>query len=168
MKCCFIGHKKITITNELENKLSRILIILIKRYNVDTFLFGDRSEFNDFCLKIVKNLKKEYSNIKMISYPSNDWYKGQEKENIEFNKKILKNEITDYDNYIYLNYYGKFAYVERNEKMILDADYCIFYYDKNYIAKHRYKIGVTRKSGTKVAFDFATKHKKKIINLVEN
>lgn len=52
--------------------------------------------------------------------------------------------------------------------MIKDSDYCIFYYDKNYIAKHRYKIDITRKSGTKVAYEFAIKCQKKIINLFEN
>ena len=107
MNCCFIGHKKITITNELKSKLNRILIVLIRRYKVDTFLFGDRSEFNDFSLDVVKSLKNIYPYIKIIKYPSNDWYKGQEKENVEFNKIVLKNEITDFDEYVYLNYYDK-------------------------------------------------------------
>lgn len=168
MNCCFIGHKKITITNELKSKLNRILIVLINRYKVDTFLFGDRSEFNDFSLDVVKTLKNIYPYIKIIKYPSNDWYKGQEKENVEFNKIVLKNEIIDFDEYVYLNYYGKFSYVQRNEKMIMDSDYCVFYYNKNYVAQHRYKIGVARKSGTQVAFDFAKKHKKKIVNLFVN
>lgn len=108
MKCCFIGHKEIHNINELKDKLNRILIELIQRYNVDNFLFGDKSKFNDLALEVVKNLKNNFSFIKLINYPSNDWYKGQENENIEFNKKFLKREITKFNKYVYLDYYGKY------------------------------------------------------------
>ena len=55
--CCFFGHRKIDETEELKNKLSEIIENLIVNENVDTFLFGSKSEFDDLCHKIVTNLK---------------------------------------------------------------------------------------------------------------
>ena len=166
--CCFIGHRKIENIEKIKTNLIRIINILIKRYNVNNFLFGDKSDFNNLCLEIVMTIKKDFPFIKLISYPSNDWYKGQEKENLEFNKRVLKKDLIDFDDYVYLDYYGKFSYVQRNEKMINNSDYCIFYYDKDYTPKNKTnKLTnlVGRKSGTQIAFEYANKKKKKIINI---
>lgn len=64
--CCFIGHRKIKVTDELVCHLEEIIKSLIVTEKVDTFLFGSRSEFNELCLNIVTNLKKKYSHIKRI------------------------------------------------------------------------------------------------------
>ena len=55
--------------------------------------------------------------------------------------------------------YVRAVYVERNCEMIQNSRYCIVYYDENNAPK-------TRKSGTKIALDFATKLNKKIIVLL--
>ena len=55
--CCFFGHRKIDETAELKNRLYEIIENLIVNENVDTFLFGSKSEFDDLCHKIVTNLK---------------------------------------------------------------------------------------------------------------
>ena len=52
---------------------------------------------------------------------------------------------------------GRAAYVERNCEMIDNSDFCVFYYDGKYTA-------AKRKSGTKIAYDYAVKKKKQIIN----
>ena len=54
--------------------------------------------------------------------------------------------------------YVRAVYVERNCEMIQNSRYCIVYYDENNAPK-------TRKSGTKIALDFATKLNKEIIVL---
>ncbi len=54
---------------------------------------------------------------------------------------------------------GRASYVERNQAMINDSDFCIFYYNKNYIPKTK------TKSGTKIAYEYALRKKKNIINL---
>ncbi len=56
--CSFVGHRKIEITNELKQDLKSIIEAMITEYNVTNFLFGTRSEFNDLCLEIVTDLKK--------------------------------------------------------------------------------------------------------------
>ena len=61
--CCFIGHRKIERTKELEDRVFNLVEDLIQNSNVDTFLFGSRSEFNDLCYEIVSFLKEKYPNI---------------------------------------------------------------------------------------------------------
>ena len=64
---------------------------------------------------------------------------------------------------------GKASYVERNQEMINKSDYCIVYYDENYLPLRRRnsKRDLTDyqpKTGTAVAYNYAIKKKKKIIN----
>ena len=54
--CCFFGHRKITKTEELRDKLYAVVENLIKDYEVYTFLFGSKSEFDDLCFSIVTKL----------------------------------------------------------------------------------------------------------------
>ena len=49
--CCFIGHREIKETKELISKLFETVEKLILEENVDTFLFGSKSYFNNLCLK---------------------------------------------------------------------------------------------------------------------
>ena len=68
---------------------------------------------------------------------------------------------------------GKAAYVERNYHMIDKADLCIFYYDENYKPplKPATRGRITRdqpKSGTKIAYEYAIRQQKEIINLSAN
>ena len=51
---------------------------------------------------------------------------------------------------------GRAAYVERNYEMINKSKFCIVYYDEQ-------NAPTTRKSGTKIALDYAVKQSKKII-----
>ena len=65
---------------------------------------------------------------------------------------------------------GKASYVERNQDMINNANYCIIYYNENYTPPKRKKskrdlVEYQPKSGTRIAYDFAVKKKKEIINI---
>jgi len=65
---------------------------------------------------------------------------------------------------------GKAAYVERNQAMIRASDFCVFYYNNEYLPASRKesKKAITSyqpKSGTGLAFDYAKAHGKTIINL---
>ena len=55
--CCFIGHRKIYLTKELEEKTKNVIENLIINKEVTTFLFGSKSEFDSLCHKIVTDLK---------------------------------------------------------------------------------------------------------------
>lgn len=58
--CCFIGHRNVKKTAKLREKLTDTLRWLITEKEVDKFLFGSKSNFDDFCQEIVKGLKEEY------------------------------------------------------------------------------------------------------------
>ena len=61
--CSFFGHRKIDINNNLKQILKNYVEELITQHNVQTFLFGSRSNFNDLCHSVVSQLKEKYQNI---------------------------------------------------------------------------------------------------------
>ena len=148
--CCFIGHREINVTDELKEKLRVVIECLIVDENIDTFLFGSKSQFDDLCYDIVTEIKKKYPHIKRIfvraEYPyideSYEAYLLESYEDTYFPKSVLGA--------------GKASYVKRNCEMIENSRFCIVYYKKDYSRKGR-------KSGTKIAFDYAEKKKKTII-----
>ena len=151
--CCFFGHRTINETEKLKSNLIKIIEKLITDENVDTFLFGSKSRFNSFCQETVTELKEKYPHIKRIyvraEYPHiNEHYKNY----------LLKSYEDTYYPQNILNS-GKAAYVERNYEMINNSYYCIVYYDET-------NTPTTRKSGTKIALDYAIKKRKKIINIL--
>ena len=150
--CCFIGHRKINETEELKQKLAEIIENLIENENVDTFLFGSKSKFNDLCRHTVTELKKKYLNVKRIfvraEYPYiNDNYRDyllQFYEDTYYPEKVLNS--------------GKASYVERNIEMIDNSKFCVVYYDENYSPGNR-------KSGTRIAYEYAVGKRKRVINV---
>ena len=148
--CSFFGHRIINETEELKIRLFKIIERLITEENVYTFLFGSKSRFNDLCHEIVSQIKEEYPYIKRIyvraEYPViSDSYQ----------EYLLKSyEDTYYPESIIGS--GRAVYVERNCEMINKSQFCIFYYNEDYIP-------ATRKSGTKIALDYALKQNKKVI-----
>lgn len=138
--CSFFGHRKIVITEELKEKVKRVIEDLIVNHNVLTFLFGSRSDFDHLCHLVVTELKEKYPNIKRLSYTCRSetctleserayWeevysYFRKEKETLLGIEEEIEHK-TKYTS-------GRVSYVERNQAMINDSDYCIFYYDENY------------------------------------
>ena len=165
--CCFFGHRKIDETQELKNKLCEIIENLIVNENVDTFLFGSKSQFDDLCHKIVTELKEKYPHIRRVYVRSAfqhipDWYEDSLLEYYEetyFPEKIENS--------------GRASYVERNQEMINKSDFCVVYYDENYLPPRRRNsrrdlFDYQPKSGTAVAYDYATAKKKTVINTFKN
>lgn len=176
--CSFFGHRDIEITEELRQKVKNIVEDLILKHNVLVFLFGSRSNFDTLCHLVVTDLKEEYKDIKRIAY------------NCKSETCIFENERTrweDLRSFFHLQNLslpcveeefehktkytsGKASYVERNQAMINDSDYCVFYYDKDYKPKTR-KRSMRKdcffqpKSGTALAYAYAKQKKKTIINL---
>lgn len=148
--CCFFGHRKIIETEELKSALSITIEKLITEEKVDTFLFGSKSRFDSLCLEIVTKIKEKYPHIKRI-------YVRAEFPIINYSYKayLLENyEDTYYPEKIKGS--GRAVYVERNYEMIDNSRFCIVYYDEP-------NAPTNRKSGTKIALDYAAKHKKDII-----
>ncbi|MBR4100007.1 MAG: DUF1273 family protein [Clostridia bacterium] len=150
--CCFFGHRKIDETEELKVKLNEIIEKLIVEKQVDTFLFGSKSRFNSLCLELVTKIKEKHPHIKRVyvraEYPHiSEQYKNYLLENYEdtyYPKKMINS--------------GRAVYVERNYEMINNSQFCIFFYDEKYSP-------TTRKSGTKIALEYAIKKQKHIIIL---
>ena len=165
--CCFFGHRKIEETDELKEKLNDEIERLIIDKKVDTFLFGSKSEFDGLCLRTVTKLKEKYPHIKRIYVRSS----YQHIHNSYKNYLLESYEDTYYPEHIVNS--GRASYVERNQEMINRSDFCVVYYDKNYIPPRRKnsKRDLTDyqpKSGTAVAYDYAIMKKKEIINILKN
>ncbi len=151
--CCFFGHRKINETEQLKAKLVEIIEQLIVEEKIDTFLFGSKSRFNSLCLELVTEIKEKYPYIKRIyvraEYPYiSEQYKNYLLESYEdtyYPEKILNA--------------GRASYIKRNYKMIDNSRYCVVYYNE-------LNIPTTRKSGTKIALDYAIKKCKNIINVL--
>lgn len=148
--CCFFGHRTINETEELKIKLTDTLEKLITDEGVNTFLFGSKSRFNNLCLELVTKLKQKYPHIKRVyvraEYPIID----------EAYKTYLLNSYED-------TYYpeklagaGRAVYVERNCEMISESRFCIAYFEETELPTHR-------KSGTKIALDYAIKREREVI-----
>lgn len=160
MRVCFIGHRNIEKTDELISLLRDTIVTLIDK-GVTTFLFGSKSEFDNLSWKIVTELKKNYPLIKRVyvraAYQfidkSYEEYILQSYEETYFPPK-LENA-------------GRFSYVERNYEMIDNSTYCVFYYNEDYIPPQNRNtlLPSSNNSGTKIAYEYATKKKKIIINL---
>ena len=159
----FIGHRKLPQNYDLYLKLKQIILDLIDNENADTFLFGSKSAFDDLCLQVVTEIKAIRPNIKCIyvrsSYPhidqSYESYLLKEYDETYIPEKIVRA--------------GRAAYVERNFHMIDRANVCIFYYNKDYEppmkpATKKHLFSYQPKSGTKVAYEYATSEKKRILN----
>lgn len=162
-KCCFIGHRKIDKSTELENRLYNEIEKLIHE-GVDTFLFGSKSEFDSLCHLIVSDLKEIYPHIKRV-------YVRAEYSDItdDYRKYLLKSyEDTYYPEKIRNS--GRASYVERNQYMINQCLVCIVYYKDDYLPPRRKKskadlIEYQPRSGTRVACEYAKNKGKRIINV---
>ena len=176
--CCFLGHRKIDETEELKSRLKSIIANLIDDENVEVFLFGSRSDFNSLCHAIVTDLKEKYPHIQRRAYTCRSETCTLEKERAyweeiysHFEKQPVillgvEEEIEHKTKWTS----GRAQYVERNQAMIDDSDFCVFYYDEAYKPplRKQYRSALSMyqpKSGTKLAYEYAKQRKKKIINL---
>ncbi len=162
--CCFFGHRKIKDADIIRKKLYDIIEFVIVEEKIDTFLFGSRSEFDKLCYQVVSQLKVKYSHIKRIyvrgEFPYiNDNYRAN---------LLKKYEDTYYPDHIIGA--GRAVYVERNQEIINRSKVCVVYYDENYLPMVRKADGdnsmnCSSKSGTRLAYNYALKKQKKIINV---
>ena len=148
--CCFFGHRSIIETEELKTQLTETIEKLITDENVDTFLFGSGSRFNSLCLELVTQIKEKYPRVKRIYVRAEFPYITD-----QYLAYLLKScDDTYYPEKILGA--GRAAYVERNYEMINNSKYCIVYYGEQCAPS-------TRRSGTKIALDYAVKKGREII-----
>lgn len=180
MTVCFIGHRTVNNAKQIKIKLEGTLLNLIAK-GTDTFLFGSKSEFNSLSWEVVTKLKEKFPNIKRISYNAPHETAFTSKEEREIYERIISQMAkvnvycADYEEAVNsrksLNA-NKNAYIMRNQEMIDSSDVCVFYYNKDYLPPKRKQsvrsvIDYQPKSGTAIAFSYASQKKKVIINLYE-
>ena len=161
--CCFFGHRRIA-ADGLRERLYKIIEDLIIYKYVDTFLFGSKSDFDKLCLAVVTELKYKYPHIQRVYVRAEFQY-----INDDYNAYLLQS----YDDTYYperISGSGRAAYVERNQIMIDCSDICIVYYNENYLPPERKNsrhdlLPYQPKSGTGIAYEYAQKKKKDIVNL---
>ena len=144
--CCFIGHRNIDETEKAFEELSSIIERLITDEKTDTFLFGSGSGFNRLCYEVVTKHKKIYPHIKRVYVRAEYPY---------INEKYTALLLTEYEDTYYPQRIigaGKAAFLERNEEMIRFSDICVIYYRESLTPKNR-------RSGTKLALDYAARQK---------
>ncbi|MBE6701191.1 MAG: hypothetical protein E7582_04810 [Ruminococcaceae bacterium] len=132
--------------------------------NINTFLFGSKSQFDSLCYDLVTKIKEKYPHIKRVyvraEFPCID----------ESYRSYL---LESYEDTYYpegMEKAGKAAYVERNCEMIDRSNVCIIYYNTGYAPPRRKNsrhdlTDYQPKSGTKIAYDYAQKKKIKVINI---
>ena len=180
-RCCFIGHRTIEESEEFFTLLRDTIKRLILEEGVRYFLFGSRSEFDDLCHRIVTEFQQEFPNIVRVAYTRRSEYavKAEEKEKMERSwASVLKTEVKlkDYDAEVQSDRVfsaGKASYVERNQEMIDDSDFCVFYYNKSYLPPRRKRSNrdlssYQPKSGTWLAYEYAIQKSKKRDKVVIN
>lgn len=159
ISCSFFGHRNTVATPELCEKLRKTILYLIEEKGVRLFLFGSRSRFDELCLKTVTELQKKHPEIKRVYVRSQYPYIG------ETYKDYLMESYDDTLMPSKVEKAGKASYVERNEEMINASDFCVFYYNENYVPN----TARNAKSGTRLAYQYATRKSKDgtktIINL---
>lgn len=147
--CCFLGHREISETQELKLRLYCIIEKLINQ-DVDTFLFGSKSHFDSLCYEVVCALKEKYPHIKRI-------YVRAEFPEINSNYEDYLSERYEVSYFPdTLHGAGRSIYIKRNQEMINQSDFCIFYCIEGYSPSNR-------KSGTKSALEYARRKGKEII-----
>ena len=163
MTCCFIGHRKIEQTEEIERLLRDTLYSLIEQ-GVNHFIFGDHSDFDSLCYEIVTELKNEFPQIRRTHYRTD--YPDTDDYTLQFLLDGYEDSVCP----ARVAVAGRAAYVKRNQAMIHDSDICVFYFSEEYkpAVRKESKRAITSyrpKSGTKLAFDYAKALEKRIINL---
>lgn len=164
--CCVFGHRKITEKEQVREKLTEIIENLITEENIDVFHFGSRSEFDDLCREVLAEKKEKYPHIKRIYVRAEYQYIGKDYENY-----LLESCDETYFPENAENA-GAASYIKRNCEMIDKSDICIVYYKEDYLPPIRkkakgYMPDCQPKSGTAIAYGYAKRKKRKIINIAE-
>ena len=178
--CSFFGHRKAKCTDLIMKKVSEIVENLIIYCGVRVFLFGSRSAFDRLCHLVVTQLKEKYPEIKRVAYTCKSEMCILESEKGAWEKRFALLQRTNVvllgveEEFDHKTKYtaGKASYIERNQAMVNDSDYCVFYYDENYLPERR---KYTRESageyqpnsGTALAYAYAKRKNKTLINVYQ-
>ncbi len=166
VECCFIGHRKVKDKEAVTARVKAVIEELITEKGAQVFSFGSKSEFNDLCYEIVTGFKAVYPKVERVVYTckSEAFVSEEERETLEKISQMItktENKLLGFESE--REFRGKYSagrasYIERNQAMIDDSDFCVFYYDEN---------TQTKNSGTEKAYRYAVRRKKPIVNVFD-
>lgn len=119
--CCFAGHSKLNVTDEILKSLTEKIENLIQNENVTEFRVGNYGDFDQASAQVVRELKKKYNItlILVIPYLSSKINNNKEYYEKEFDE-ILLAQITP-------NTPKKLGIIKCNEYMVNTSDFLIYY-----------------------------------------
>ncbi len=168
--CCFIGHRKVEEGESVAKRVKEVVERLILEEGIDVFCFGSKSQFNDICHEVVTELKNIYPHIIRIAYTCRGegcvLEKNREKLEAAYTyatgKQICFLGVEVEREYKDKYSAGRAGYIQRNQAMIEDSDYCVLYYREEYFPN-----GGKTKSGTEIAYKYILQKKKEYVNIAE-
>ena len=116
----FCGHSNFSFSDTTKDELKNLLIENIRKNPTCKFYLGGYGDFDRLCLSVLRELKKEFSNIELLFITP---YLDKNYSKLEFAKDY-------YDAIIFPpieNVPRKFAILKRNEWMVNSADLVIAY-----------------------------------------
>ena len=116
----FCGHSNFSFSDATKDELKNLLIEKIRKNPTCKFYLGGYGDFDRLCLSVLRELKKEFSNIELLFITP---YLDKNYSKLEFAKDY-------YDAIIFPpieNVPRKFAILKRNEWMVNSADLVIAY-----------------------------------------
>ena len=162
MRVCFIGHRRIEITEALRRSLYRALDELIQG-GATEFLFGERSAFYDLCYEAVTWFQNEYYLLRRIRF------RLDESEAHGYARRYLSNMYEDCVWPSRADPAARVTHADQYRAMIWQSDVCVFYYDPEYVsprlASRRSPNGCRPRNSVQAAYDYAVKQEKRVINL---
>ena len=128
-KCCFTGHRNITVNIALKERLWSALCRLVEEYNVTDFYAGGAVGFDMLCEKAVLALKKQYPEVRLhliLPCPpqkqSGRWSEEQKQLFAEICEKADSCTVLSEE-------YYQGCMKRRNEELVKNADYCVCCYN---------------------------------------
>jgi len=127
-KCCFTGHRKLKITQDLKDKLNNTLENLINQ-GVTDFYAGGALGWDMLCEQTVIELRRKYSHIRLhLILPCSE--EEQTKNWNQSDKKQYDEILEKADNIEYVSgNYFRGCMKERNARLVELSDCCICYYN---------------------------------------
>ncbi len=127
-KCCFTGHRKLKITQELKDSLNNTIESLINQ-DVTDFYAGGALGWDTLCEQTVIELRRKYPHIRLhLILPCSEKEQTAKWNNMQ--KTNFHQILTQADSIEYTSKdYFKGCMKKRNTRLVELCDCCICYYN---------------------------------------
>ncbi|MBO5021970.1 MAG: hypothetical protein J6C53_00615 [Clostridia bacterium] len=159
-----IGDKEFIPRKGFKKCLIEVIRKIIIENNISIFLVNYGDYFTKYCLKIIKDLKKEFSFLKVIQI------RDAEVFSVEVYNKFIAKYVDEIIRPKSLENLGLYEYYECHKYAIDNSICALFYYNKNCrlpIMAYWYGDKPEEKFSIRGVYSYAESQKKKIINVFD-